>query len=105
MLNPSKVEDVGQFRAVVTAMAEEAGWSRPTWHYTTIEDPGTGMAEAASVGGADLVLVCGGDGTVSAAVSLIGEDADTGQEITVTADGATLEGDDGSVALIEAQNG
>jgi YegS/Rv2252/BmrU family lipid kinase len=64
VLNPSKLEDVGQFRAIVDAMAGEAGWSRPTWHYTTIEDPGTGMAEAASVGGADLVLVCGGDGTV-----------------------------------------
>lgn len=64
VLNPSKLEDVGQFRSVVSAMAVEAGWSRPTWHYTTIEDPGTGMAEEASVGGADLVLVCGGDGTV-----------------------------------------
>jgi YegS/Rv2252/BmrU family lipid kinase len=64
VVNPSKLEDVGQFRSIVTAMAEEAGWSRPTWHYTTIEDPGTGMAEEASVGGADLVLVCGGDGTV-----------------------------------------
>jgi YegS/Rv2252/BmrU family lipid kinase len=64
ILNPSKLEDVGQFRSIVSAMAEEAGWSRPTWHYTTIADPGTGMAEEASVGGADLVLVCGGDGTV-----------------------------------------
>jgi YegS/Rv2252/BmrU family lipid kinase len=64
VVNPSKLEDVGQFRAIVTAMAEEAGWSRPTWHYTTVEDPGTGMAEEASVGGAALVLVCGGDGTV-----------------------------------------
>jgi YegS/Rv2252/BmrU family lipid kinase len=64
IVNPSKLEDVGQFRAIVTAMAEEAGWSRPTWHYTTVEDPGTGMAEEASVGGAALVLVCGGDGTV-----------------------------------------
>ena len=64
VLNPSKLEDVGQFRSIVGAMASEAGWSRPTWHYTTIEDPGTGMAEEASVGGADLVLVCGGDGTV-----------------------------------------
>ncbi len=64
VLNPSKLEDVGQFRSIVAAMAEEAGWSRPTWHYTTVEDPGTGMAEAAAVGGADLVLVCGGDGTV-----------------------------------------
>ena len=64
VLNPIKVEDVGQFQAIVTAMAAESGWSTPTWHYTTVEDPGTGMAEAASVGGADLVLVCGGDGTV-----------------------------------------
>jgi len=64
VLNPIKVEDVGQFEATVNAMAREAGWSTPTWHYTTIEDPGTGMAEAASVAGADLVLVCGGDGTV-----------------------------------------
>ena len=64
VLNPIKVEDIGQFRAIVSAMAEEAGWSTPTWRYTTVEDPGTGMAEAASVAGADLVLVCGGDGTV-----------------------------------------
>jgi YegS/Rv2252/BmrU family lipid kinase len=64
VLNPIKVEDVGQFRAIVAAMAAEAGWSPPTWHYTTVKDPGTGMAEAASIAGADLVLVCGGDGTV-----------------------------------------
>ena len=64
VLNPSKVEDPGQFRAVVSAMAAESGWSEPTWHSTTIEDPGTGMAAAAAIEGADLVLVCGGDGTV-----------------------------------------
>lgn len=64
IVNPIKVEDVGQFRAIVSQMAAESGWSRPIWHYTTVEDPGTGMAEAASVAGADLVLVCGGDGTV-----------------------------------------
>ncbi len=64
VLNPIKVEDTGQFRTIVNAMAVESGWSEPTWHYTTIEDPGGGMAEKASVDGADLVLVCGGDGTV-----------------------------------------
>jgi YegS/Rv2252/BmrU family lipid kinase len=64
ILNPIKVEDVGQFRAVVSTMAKESGWSEPTWQYTTIEDPGTGMAEKAAVSGADLVIVCGGDGTV-----------------------------------------
>jgi YegS/Rv2252/BmrU family lipid kinase len=64
ILNPIKVEDVGQFRSLVAAMAEESGWSEPTWQYTTVEDPGRGMAEQAAVTGADLVLVCGGDGTV-----------------------------------------
>jgi YegS/Rv2252/BmrU family lipid kinase len=64
VLNPSKVEDVAPFRTIVTAMAQESGWSPPTWLYTTIEDPGSGMAEAAAVAGADLVMVCGGDGTV-----------------------------------------
>jgi YegS/Rv2252/BmrU family lipid kinase len=64
VLNPSKVEDVGQFRSIVSALAAEAGWGEPSWHFTTVEDPGTGMAHDAAVGGADLVLVCGGDGTV-----------------------------------------
>jgi YegS/Rv2252/BmrU family lipid kinase len=64
VLNPIKVEDPGQFRSIVGAMAAEAGWSEPTWHLTTVEDPGTGMAAAAAIEGADLVLVCGGDGTV-----------------------------------------
>jgi len=64
ILNPAKFEDLEAFKLTVAAMAEEAGWLPPRWHYTTIEDPGTGMAEAASIEGADLVLVCGGDGTV-----------------------------------------
>jgi YegS/Rv2252/BmrU family lipid kinase len=64
ILNPAKLEDPGQFRSIVDAMAAEAGWSRPDWYFTTVEDPGTGMAEAASIAGADLVMVCGGDGTV-----------------------------------------
>lgn len=64
VLNPIKVEDPGQFRSIVGQMAKQAGWSEPTWHYTTVEDPGTGMAHDAAVEGADLVVVCGGDGTV-----------------------------------------
>ena len=64
VLNPIKVEDVGQFKSIVSAMARESGWNEPVWHLTTVEDPGTGQALDASVAGADLVLVCGGDGTV-----------------------------------------
>ena len=64
VLNPVKVEDVGQFQSVVSSMAHESGWSTPTWHLTTVEDSGTGQAHAAAVAGADLVIVWGGDGTV-----------------------------------------
>ncbi|MEO9322301.1 diacylglycerol kinase family protein [Nocardioides sp. C4-1] len=64
VLNPIKVEDVAVFQNIVTSMAREAGWQDPTWHLTTPEDSGTGQAEEASVAGADLVIVCGGDGTV-----------------------------------------
>lgn len=64
VLNPSKVEDVEQFETIVTQMAADAGWSEPRWLYTTVEDSGAGQAHDAAVGGADLVIVCGGDGTV-----------------------------------------
>ena len=64
VLNPSKVESVGQFQSIVNSMASESGWQAPAWYFTTVEDSGTGQAEQAAVDGAALVLVCGGDGTV-----------------------------------------
>ncbi len=64
VLNPIKVESVEQFQAMVRQMALASGWHEPRWYLTTVEDSGTGQAEQASVDGADLVIVCGGDGTV-----------------------------------------
>lgn len=64
IVNPVKVEDLAEFRRIVETMAEEAGWGLPSWHFTTIEDPGRSMAHDAAVQGADLVIACGGDGTV-----------------------------------------
>jgi YegS/Rv2252/BmrU family lipid kinase len=64
VLNPAKVENVEGFKALVERMARESGWQQPVWFETTVEDPGRSMAEAAAIGGAELVLVCGGDGTV-----------------------------------------
>lgn len=64
VLNPIKVESVEQFQAMVSQMALESGWNEPRWYFTTVEDSGTGQAEQAAVEGADLVIVCGGDGTV-----------------------------------------
>ena len=63
VLNPIKVEDVGQFESLVTAMAlESAGPRLPgtTRRSRTRHRHGRGRRG----GGADLVLVCGGDGTV-----------------------------------------
>ena len=64
VLNPIKVENVAAFKALVERMAAESGWNTPTWYETTVEDPGRSMAEAAAISGAEMVLVCGGDGTV-----------------------------------------
>jgi YegS/Rv2252/BmrU family lipid kinase len=64
VLNPVKVENMTAFQKLVTELATEAGWSEVNWFETTPEDPGTGPARAALAAGAQLVLVCGGDGTV-----------------------------------------
>ena len=66
ILNPVKVEDPAAFRALVNARARELGWSEPTWFETRVEDTGRSMAHDAALGGAELVVVCGGDGTVRA---------------------------------------
>jgi YegS/Rv2252/BmrU family lipid kinase len=64
VLNPSKFEDVNAFKAMVQRVADAAGWTVTSWHETTVEDPGRSMAELAAISGAEMVLVCGGDGTV-----------------------------------------
>ena len=65
ILNPVKVEDVGQFRAIVSAMAQEAGWSRADLALHDRRGPGHRHGRGGRRSqGADLVLVCGGDGTV-----------------------------------------
>jgi YegS/Rv2252/BmrU family lipid kinase len=80
VLNPIKVEDVDAFRAMVDRAAAEAGWNEPVWFTTTVEDPGRSMAEQAAVAGAELVIVCGGDGTVR---TVCAELAGTGVSIGV----------------------
>ena len=64
--NPTKHDNVAKLKdAVRTAMAEH-GWDEPLWFETTSADPGTGHAAQAVRSGVDLVLACGGDGTVTA---------------------------------------
>jgi YegS/Rv2252/BmrU family lipid kinase len=66
VLNPTKVDDDEAFRKAVRLVMDARGWDEPLWLETTPEDPGTGQAASAVAAGADLVLACGGDGTVTA---------------------------------------
>ena len=66
MVNPTKLGDGDGYRATVRRAMQEHGWSEPLWLETTAADQGRGPASEAVAAGADLVLACGGDGTVTA---------------------------------------
>lgn len=69
--NPVKVDDLDLLRATVEEGLATVGWSAPTWLETSPEDPGRGQAAQAVEDGAELVFVCGGDGTVMAVVTAL----------------------------------
>jgi len=64
VVNPIHVDDLAQLHAQITGVCTELGWAPPLWLQTTVEDPGGGQARIALAAGADVVLACGGDGTV-----------------------------------------
>ncbi|HEX9043010.1 MAG TPA: diacylglycerol kinase family protein [Trebonia sp.] len=65
-MNPTKLDDGEAFRASVRKAMDAYGWDEPLWLETTPDDPGLGQAKSAVSDGVDLVLACGGDGTVTA---------------------------------------
>ncbi|MFY1637964.1 diacylglycerol/lipid kinase family protein [Solwaraspora sp. WMMB335] len=75
VINPAKIADVDEFRALVGGVLAEAGWAEPLWLSTTVDDPGEGQARQAVASGVDVVFACGGDGTVMSCVAgLVGTD-------------------------------
>jgi len=66
VVNPTKLDDDEAFRKSVRQVMDDHGWDEPLWLETTAEDPGQGQAKSAVSAGVDLVLACGGDGTVTA---------------------------------------
>lgn len=71
VFNPSKVDDLDGLRKTVNEALAGAGWPEPRWLETTPEDPGHGPARTAVEWGATVVFVCGGDGTVMAALGAL----------------------------------
>ncbi len=74
IVDPAKADVPAPWEQVDKTLAA-AGWSTPLWLETTPEDPGRGMAEAAVAAGVQLVVICGGDGTVMGRLgALVGTD-------------------------------
>jgi len=69
--NPAAVDDVELLAKQIRSRCPGAGAADPLWFETTPEDPGAGQTREALAAGADLVLACGGDGTVAACASVL----------------------------------
>jgi diacylglycerol kinase family enzyme len=67
--NPIKVTDLAALQGRVERFMSQHGWGSPLWLETTQDDPGVGMCKQAVREGCDVIFVCGGDGTVMAAVT------------------------------------
>jgi diacylglycerol kinase family enzyme len=80
VVNPAKVADGDALRGPLSAALASRGWAEPMWLETSEEDPGYGMTELAVERGVDLVMACGGDGTVRAALTVL---AGTGVPLAV----------------------
>ena len=67
VLNPSKFVDGGAaLQRELAAQTANAGLPAPEVIKTTMDDPGGAAATTAAAAGADLIIACGGDGTVRA---------------------------------------
>lgn len=84
VVNPTKLDDDEGFRIAVLAAMAGRGWSEPLWLETTADDPGEEQTRTALRAGVDLVLACGGDGTVAACAAVM---AGTGIPLAVLPSG------------------
>jgi YegS/Rv2252/BmrU family lipid kinase len=71
LVNPAKVPNQTHLRRSVLGALAEDGWPEPAWLETTETDWGREQARRAIAEGADVLFVCGGDGTVLSAVEAI----------------------------------
>lgn len=69
--NPTKVPDFDGLKYRVEKFMKANKWGTPLWLETTRDDPGISACERAVEDKVDVVFVCGGDGTVMAAVTAL----------------------------------
>lgn len=68
VINPAKIADLAVFRGRLEAEFARLGHEPPGWWETTVDDPGRGQTRQAIEAGAEVILACGGDGTVAACI-------------------------------------
>ena len=71
LVNPTKVANLAGLRRTVLKTLAEEGWPEPRWLETTASDTGERQARHAIDSGDRVLFVCGGDGTVLAAVAAL----------------------------------
>ncbi len=69
---------------MVERLSERAGWEKPLFYETTVDDLGDDVTRQALEAGVDAVLVAGGDGTVRAVVEAMSE---SGVPLTIVPSG------------------
>jgi diacylglycerol kinase family enzyme len=71
LVNPSRVQNLGALRRTIVRLLTEDGWPEPRWIQTTPTDTGEEQARDAIASGAEVLFVCGGDGTVLSGVAAV----------------------------------
>jgi len=84
VINPARTSNRRALRRSIVNTLAADGWAEPLWLETTHSDRGDGAARAALAAGAEVVFVCGGDGTVGAVASAL---ADSGAALAMIPSG------------------
>lgn len=85
VVNVARIHDVRRLRSVCEHAAAASGWRPPLVLSTTPGDAGSAQARRALEVGADLVIACGGDGTVRACADAL---AGTAVPLAIVAGGS-----------------
>jgi diacylglycerol kinase family enzyme len=70
VVNPTKCTDL---ETIKDAARSAPGWAEPLYYETTVDDTGAAATKQALAAGVDVVVICGGDGTVTACLGVLAD--------------------------------